>query len=195
VPKRASDKLFGISRGKPGKECAMPRLKHIKVSLKLPYIGGIEGTWEPDESERKAAWELYVELVTRISVTELQPHEGVLREALSSLYTLFDTTRTILRTYGPGIAQPKGGNPLSFGSLAVTMLNVIIRPVLAQWHPMLLDYEHTKESTVSPLIHERQWDKGEELRHVLNEVREVLIAYANILAQVADVPSLIVTKA
>jgi hypothetical protein len=160
----------------------MPRLKNIKVSLKLPYIGGIEGTWEPDESERKAAWELYVELVTRISVTELQPHEGVLREALSSLYTLFDTTRTILRTYGPGIAQPKGGNPLSFGSLAVTMLNVVIRPVLAQWHPMLL-------------THERQWEKGDELRRVLNEVREVLIAYANVLAQVADVPSLIVTRA
>jgi hypothetical protein len=173
----------------------MPRLKNIKVSLKLPYIGGIEGTWEPDESERKAAWELYVELVTRISVTELQPHEGVLREALSSLYTLFDTTRTILRTYGPGIAQPKGGNPLSFGSLAVTMLNVVIRPVLAQWHPMLLDYENTKESTVSPLTHERQWEKGDELRRVLNEVREVLIAYANVLAQVADVPSLIVTRA
>jgi len=173
----------------------MPRLKNIKVSLKLPYIGGIEGTWEPDESERKAAWELYVELVTRISVTELQPHEGVLREALSSLYTLFDTTRTILRTYGPGIAQPKGGNPLSFGSLAVTMLNVVIRPVLAQWHPMLLDYENTKESTVSPLTHERQWEKGDELRRVLNEVREILIAYANVLAQVADVPSLIVTRA
>ena len=120
----------------------MPKLKNIKVSLKLPYIGGIEGTWEPDESERKAAWELYVELVTRISVAE--PHEGMLREALSSLYTLFGTTRTILRTYGPGIAQPKGGNPLSFGSLAVTILNVVIRPVLAQWHPMLLDYEHTK---------------------------------------------------
>jgi hypothetical protein len=75
------------------------------------------------------------------------------------------------------------------------MLNVVIRPVLAQWHPMLLDYENTKESTVSPLTHERQWEKGDELRRVLNEVREVLIAYANVLAQVADVPSLIVTRA
>src|SRR5262249_27724785 len=147
------------------------------------------------ERERKAAWELYVELVTRISVTELQPHEGMLREALSSLHTLFDTTRTILRTYGPGVAQPKRGNTLSFGSLAVTILNVVIRPVLAKWHPLLLDYENSKKPTVSPLAHERQWNQGEELRRVLNEVREVLITYANILAQVADVPSLIVHSA
>jgi hypothetical protein len=169
----------------------MATLKSIKVSLKLPYIGGVEGTWEPDERERKAAWELYVELVTRIAVAELQPHEGSLREALSSLHSLFGTTRTILRTYGPGIAQPKGNDHLSFGYLAVTILNVSLRPVLARWHPLLLDYEHTKEALVSPLEHERRWEQGEELRRVLNEVRGVLIDYANLLAQVAGVPSLI----
>jgi hypothetical protein len=172
----------------------MPKLKSIKVSLKLPYIGGIEGTWEPDDSERKAAWELYVELVTRIAVAELHPNEGMLREALSSLHALFETTRTILRTYGPGIAQPKRGNTLSFGSLAITILNVVIRPVLAKWHPLLLDYENTKAPTVSPLAHEREWDQHEALRRALNEVRNVLIEYANVLAQVADVPSLIVTS-
>ena len=172
----------------------MPKFKNIKVSLKLPYIGGIEGTWEPDDSERQAAWELYVELVTRISVAELHPNEGLLREALSSLHTLFDTTRNVLRKYGPGIARPKGGNTVSFGHLAVTILNVVIRPVLAQWHPVLLDYESAKESTLSPSEHERQWEKSEELRRTLNEVRRVLIEYANILAQVADVPSLIVDR-
>jgi len=173
----------------------MPKFKSIKVSLKLPYIGGIEGTWEPADSERKAAWELYIELVTRISVAELHPNEGLLREALSSLHSLFETTRNILRTYGPGIAQPKRGNTLSFGSLAVTILNVVIRPVLANWHPLLLDYENTKEPTVSSLAHERHWDKSEELRRALNDVRGVLIEYANVLAQVTDVPSLIVNSA
>jgi len=28
----------------------------------------ISGDWEADESDQKAAWELYVELVTRIAV-------------------------------------------------------------------------------------------------------------------------------
>jgi hypothetical protein len=60
---------------------------------------------------------MYVELITRISVVELKPGEGLLREALSSLYTLFDTTRMILRKYGPSVAQPKGKDKLSFGYL------------------------------------------------------------------------------
>jgi len=172
----------------------MAKLTSVKVNLNLPYIGGVEGTWEPDESERKAAWEMYVELVTRISVAELRPEEGLLREALSSLYTLFDTTRKILRKYGPSIAHPKGKDNLSFGYLAVAILNVVLRPVLAKWHPLLLDYENTKEGSVSSVEHEQKWDKNEELRKVLNNVRDVLIQYANLLAQVADVPSLIIQR-
>jgi len=172
----------------------MAKLTSVKVSLKLPYIGGVEGVWKPDESERKAAWEMYVELITRISVAELKPGEGLLREALSSLYTLFDTTRIILRKYGPSVAQPKGKDKLSFGYLAVAILNAVLRPVLAKWHPLLLDYESTKESSVSPLEHERQWDKNEELRGVLKDVRGVLIEYANLLAQVIDIPSLIIQR-
>lgn len=172
----------------------MAKLSKVKVSLKLPYIGGVEGTWEPDEDEQKAAWEMYVELITRISVAELKPDEGLLREALSSLYTLFNTTRNILRKYGPSVAQPKGKDNLSFGYLAVAILNTVLRPVLAKWHPLLLDYESTKESDISPVEHERKWDKNEELRGVLNDVRNVLIKYANLLAQVTDVPSLIIQR-
>jgi len=172
----------------------MAKLTSVQVSLKLPYIGGVEGTWEPDENEQKAAWEMYVELITRISVAELKPGEGLLREALSSLYTLFDTTRNILRKYGPSVAQPKGKDNLSFGYLAVAILNTVLRPVLAKWHPLLLDYESIKESPISPVEHERKWDKNEELRGVLNDVRDVLIKYANLLAQVTDVPSLIIQK-
>lgn len=172
----------------------MPKLTSVKVSLKLPFIGGVEGTWEPDESEGKAAWEMYVELITRISVAELKPTEGLLREALSSLYTLFDTTRKILRKYGPSVAQPKGKGKLSFGYLAVVILNTVLRPILAKWHPLLLDYESTRESSVSSLEHERQWDKNQELRRVLNDVRVVLVNYANLLAQVTDVPSLIIKE-
>jgi len=172
----------------------MAKLKSVKVNLKLPYIGGVEGTWEPDESERSAAWEMYVELITRIPVAELMPEEGLLREALSSLHTLFDTTRKILCKYGPSIAQPKGKDNLSFGYLAVAILNVVLRPVLAKWHPLLLDYENTKESFGSPVEHEQKWDKNKELRKVLNNVRGVLIQYTNLLAQVADVPSLIIQR-
>ena len=168
----------------------MPKLVNVKLSLNVPYLGGIEGTWEPDETDQRAAWELYVELVTRISVAELHAEEGLLRETLSSLYTIFETARGILREYGPSIARPKGKDTLSFGYLAVTILNFVLRPVLAKWHPLLLDYETSRAGTVSPWEHERRWEKNGELRVVLNEVRAILIQYANVLSDVADVPSL-----
>lgn len=170
----------------------MAKLQSYKVDLKIPYIGGISGTWIPDESERKAAWEMYVELVTRISIAELKPSEGLLREALTSLYSLFATTRAILRHYGPSVAQPKSDGQLSFGYLAVAVLNSVLRPVLATWHPLLLDYENAKSNQISTSEHEKKWDKNDELRNVLNDVRLVIIEYANVLAQVADVPSLII---
>lgn len=169
----------------------MPRFANFKVSLNLPYIGGIEGTWEPDDAERKAAWEMYVELVTRIAVAQLGSDEGLLREALNSMYSLFATTRSILREYDPGIAQPKGDNELSFGYLAIAVLNTVLCPLLAKWHPLLKDYEDLRTGTISSVAYERAWEHHTALRKEIDDVRLVLVQYANLLAEVAGVPSLI----
>ncbi len=134
---------------------------------------------------------MYVELITRISIEELQVNEGLLRETLSSRYSLFNTTRGILRKYGPVVAQSHGEGTISFGYLAVAILNTVLRPTLSAWHPLLLDYESTKEREASPLEHERHWDKSVELRNDLNNVRNILTSYANVLAEVAGVPSLV----
>jgi hypothetical protein len=169
----------------------MPKFTSLKVSLNLPYIGGIEGTWEPDESERKAAWEMYVELVTRIAVAQLGSDEGLLREALTSMYSLFATTRNILREYGPVIAQPKGNGGLSFGYLAVAVLNTVLRPLLAKWHPLLKDYEDLRPGNISSVTYESAWEQHDALRKEIDDARLVLTDYANLLAKVARVPSLI----
>jgi hypothetical protein len=166
----------------------VPKLESVKVSLSLPTIGSIEGVWEPDEREQQAAWELYVELITRISVAELQPYEGALREALTSLHIFFDVTRKVLRASGPSIAKPKGKDKLSLAFVAVAILNTVLRPVLAKWHPLLNDYEHTRELSVSTFDHEQRWEHAKELRSVLNGVRIILIEYANLLAEVAGIP-------
>ena len=110
----------------------MPKLTNVKLNLKLPGFGGIEGTWEPDGAEISAVWELYVELITRAPLGEPAPHDGLAREVLTSIHSLFDTTRGILWRYRPAVARPKDGNNLSFGYLAVTMLNLVLRPVLTK---------------------------------------------------------------
>lgn len=134
---------------------------------------------------------MYIEMVTRVSVAELAPSEGLLPESLSSLYSIFTTTRHILRTYGPSVARPKENSQLSFGYLAISVLNYALRRVLAKWHPLLLDYEHRRDALVSPFEHAERWEKSEELRQVLNNVRLVLLEYTKLLAQISRVPTTI----
>lgn len=167
------------------------RLVEVNVALDIPYLGKIGGVWKPDEEEQTAAWELYIELITRISVAELSPSDGLLRESLSSLYGIFTTTRQILRAHGPTIARPKEGSEVSFGFLAISMLNFVLRPVLAKWHPLLLDYEHQREAAISPLQHEANWERTEELRQEIRRVRLILLKYTQLLADISRVPTII----
>lgn len=162
----------------------------IKVSLQLPFIGGIEGTWVPENAERDAAWELYVELVTRVTVVELRPDQGTLREALTSYYQLFGITRDILRRYGPAVARGNGSR-ITFGRIAVAMLNSVIRPVLAHWHPLLLAIEQSLPEGVDMITHEQSWVEADRLRSDLAKTRVLLIDIARLLGEVAGVESLL----
>ncbi|WP_228774706.1 hypothetical protein [Streptomyces sp. NRRL B-1677] len=161
------------------------RPKQVTVRMAIPLLGDITGVWEPVEAERKAAWELYAELATRISTVELGPEDGFLREALSSFYSLFGTTRDILRRYGPDVAPRRGPGEITFGALAVTVLNQALRPVLATWHPRLAAYESLRPADVDPVTYERGWEHAAALRAEIARVREVLVALAEALAEVA----------
>jgi hypothetical protein len=133
-----------------------------KVSVNLPFgIGGAE--WEADVTERKAAWSLYVELVTRITVQSLETDQGLLREALNSLHTMFAITRQILREAGPDV----GISSASVGGIAIAVLNKGLRPFLSKWHPLLQTWEAQKPPTTSPKDHEKNWSLEPEMRQEL----------------------------
>lgn len=158
-------------------------LHEVEVNL----FGFLTGKWKANESQQKAAWEMYVEVVTRIAVQPLEEDEGLLREALNSLYKLFQETRRILREYGPKVATPYDDNSLTFADLAVSTLNQCLRPFLAKWHPELLDYEATREPDVSARKHERAWDEHDKLRSELQSLQETMLHYADLLAEAAGV--------
>lgn len=169
----------------------MGRPAEVAVKFSVPFVGEISGTWRPDDAERKAAWELYVELITRVSVVELGPSEGVLREALSSQYTLFHTTRDILRRYGPDVAPRSRQGEITFGSLAVTVLNAVVRPLLTRWHPALAEHEAARLPGVAPQQHEQEWEHEAELRQQLRLARHTLTDLARVLAEVAGAADLL----
>lgn len=165
-------------------------LTSVNVSLNLGPVS-LGGTWEPDERETAAAWEMYIELATRISTQALKEDEGILREALGSLHDLFPITREILRRQGPTVARKKGKGDHSFAELAVYVLNYAIRPVLAKWHPLLEEYEASRPEGTSVREHEAEWERADELRGALEGLRSGLLDYANLLAAVAGVEPLI----
>ena len=161
----------------------------MTVGLDLRVLK-VSGTWEPNNAERQAAWELYVELITRVAAVPLGPDEGLLSEALTSLYSLFSTTRDILRRHGPSVAEPKPDGQYNFGYLAVAMLNLVLRPVLARWHPALDDWENARPRDRSEAEHEKAWPQAGELREVLEQTRTMLSLYADLLASACGVPDL-----
>lgn len=153
-----------------------------KVSVSIPFgIGSAE--WEADLTERKAAWSLYIELVTRIAIHPLEINEGVLREALTSLHGLFATTREILKAAGPDV----GASHDSVGGIAIAVLTDGLRPFLAKWHPRLQAWEAQRPPHLSPKEHEQQWSEEPKLRAELESLRKELEQYANALAIIAGV--------
>jgi hypothetical protein len=153
-----------------------------KVSVNLPFgIGGAE--WEADVTERKAAWSLYVELVTRITVQSLEADQGLLREALNSLHSMFAITRQILREAGPDV----GISSASVGGIAIAVLNKGLRPFLSKWHPLLQTWEAQKPPTTSPKNHEKNWSEEPQLRQELLLLGKELEQYAEALAEIVGV--------
>jgi hypothetical protein len=153
-----------------------------KVSVSLPFgIGSAE--WETDKAERKAAWSLYVELVTRVAIQPLETDQGLLREALTSLHSLFGTTREILKEAGPDI----GASRNSVGGIAIAVLNKGLRPFLAKWHPQLQAWEAKRPPTLSYKEHEKNWAEESTIYSDLDILRQELDRYANALAIIAGV--------
>ncbi|OUC14973.1 MAG: hypothetical protein B0A82_09305 [Alkalinema sp. CACIAM 70d] len=153
-----------------------------QVTVSLPFGIG-SASWESDPTERRAAWSLYVELVTRIAVQPLGVEQGLVREALNSLYSLFGTTREILKEAGPDV----GASRKSVGGIAIAVLNNGLRPFLAKWHVSLQEWEAKKLPEVSAYEHEKSWSEEPELRKELESLRQDLAQYADALAEIAGV--------
>jgi hypothetical protein len=153
-----------------------------EVSVSLPFgIGSAK--WKADPTEQNAAWSLYVELVTRIAVQSLSSDQGLLREALNSLYTLFGTTREVLKSSGPKV----GASRHSVGGIAIAVLNNGLRPFMSQWHPVLEEWEAQRPDKVSKKVHEQNWTEAPRMRQELDELRNDLEQYAIALAKIAGV--------
>lgn len=146
------------------------------VTLALPGSRREAPMAAPSESERMAAYDIQIELVTRIGVQELAPGTGSLREALTSLKSLIDFTRETLHTYSIGLER--GGAGPTVQGLGYALINDTIRPFTSAWHPRLAAYEARCPVGTAPLDHETAWPQAEAMRAELAALRGPLLRIA-----------------
>ena len=148
-----------------------------EVKITVPQVS--ELTFVVNNDARQVAWKLYIETVTRVSTQPLSDEEGFIREALSSLYGLFATTRDSLKSSRPSV--PVSGSQ-TVEHLAVTMLNHELRPFLSKWHPRLRDFEKTH-----PDDKESAWPDNMTCRAELRRAQDHLAGFALGFARLAGV--------
>ena len=138
-----------------------------KVQINAGFLQADLAFETPDQD---AAWELYVEMLTRVVTQPLSPKSGDEKAALDSVYTLFPTTREILRRHGRKAER--------FSKVAIPILNQVVRPFTAKWHARLKDGASCSKG-----------DRA-EFRSELDALAEDLRNYSRMLAEIACVEDL-----
>ena len=123
-----------------------------------------------DTSDSDAAWELYVEMLTRVVTQPLPVGIGDEETALDSVYSLFPITREILRRHGR--------RAINFTKIAVPVLNQVVRPFTAKWHAISLAGDLAND------------DIRNEFRQELAILQDDLRNYNRMLAGIAGVEDL-----
>jgi len=86
----------------------------------------LEMEWEPNDPDCDGTWELYFELLTRITTQYLQLDRGEEKTAFESIHALFGLTRETLKR--------QGGHCDEFAKIAISVFNQVVRPFTAKWH-------------------------------------------------------------
>ncbi len=138
-----------------------------KLKIKAPFL---ETEWEVQEKDKDAAWELYIELLTRIATQPLPLEHGDEKTALESVYNLFGLTRATIKNHGRDC--------INFTKIAIIVLNQIVRPFTAKWHKLAIA-DAFKDT-----------EKCEEFRIELEALQIDLRRYTKMLADMASVEDL-----
>lgn len=138
-----------------------------QLKIKLPFL---EAEWQMQEKDKEAAWELYVELLTRIATQPLPTEHGDEQTALESVHTLFGLTRSTIKNHGRDC--------INFTKIAVVVLNQTVRPFTAKWHRL----------SVAGAF--KDAEKCREFRKELEALQVDLRKYTKMLADMAGVEDL-----
>ncbi len=137
------------------------------LKIKTPFL---DMEWKPRDEDKAAAWELYIELLTRISTQPLPDSHGDEKTALDSIHSLFPITRKVIKN--------NGRHCIEFTKIAIVVLNQQVRPFTSKWHKLSL------EGALQDVSQRRTF------RRELQALQADLRIYTKMLADMADVEDL-----
>ena len=140
-------------------------IKGIKLNAQF-----VEVELNFNDTDKKAAWDMYVELLTRITTQPLDAESGDEKTALNSIFSLFGTTREILKSNGRECGQFTKGSSV--------ILNQVIRPFTAKWHKKSIEGAFDDPASCT------------EFRTELAELQIQLKNYTGLLSEIAGVEDL-----
>lgn len=137
------------------------------LKIKTPFL---EMDFQPQDADRDAAWELYIELLTRIATQPLDDEHGDEKAALGSVFSLFGITRQVLKNHSRYCNE--------FAKIAIVVLNQVVRPFTAKWHKLSLSNCFADK------------EQCKVFRQELSELQIELRKYTKMLADMAGVEDL-----
>ncbi|MHA4816085.1 hypothetical protein ACXZ65_17210 [Streptomyces aculeolatus] len=148
------------------------------TEVRLVLLGN-EMSFTTKADMRQAAQRMFFQAATRVATRPLEDGSGNLREALTSLKTLFDLYREPLEGYATPPPPAKGD---SVYELALGILNFELAPFLSKWHPRLKDFEDRH-----PDQDESEWPHNAMFRAELRQLQERLRPYVIGLGEIAGI--------
>ena len=145
-------------------------LKKFNMDSLSIDAGFLKATISFKDADKSAAWEMYIELLTRVSTQHLEPSHGDEKTALTSIFSLFNITRDVIKR--------NGKECIEFTKIAIVVLNQVIRPFTAKWHKLSLEGAFTEV------------EKCKLFRQELSELQHNLGNYTTMLAEMAAVEDL-----
>lgn len=124
--------------------------------------------WAPSAADRALAWDLMVEMKTRIVIQPLKDDEGDDKTALTSVSRLFDASRSFMHQHGVECANT--------ATLINGYLNKYVRPFTAKWHKVSEDQKWVENSGAINL----------EFRRELRDLQPWMNGLVDALSQLAD---------
>lgn len=135
---------------------------------------------EVHPANKDAAWELYIELMTRVVSNDLELNSGKEDSALESIYKLFQEVRETLKLHGRDCAP--------CARVAFGLFNEHLRPFASKWHKRLAEgYLMSAAREGRESFNLATEKRNEEFRNELAELQEAVKPYIRQLAEMAGI--------